>query len=187
MTRLARAFVAVVPPGAALDALDARIAKLQPQHAPLRWLPRAQWHITLAFLGRVDDADVLRDVLTTTARGTAPFALQLAGGGAFPIPRRATVLWVGVASEPPELVGLAEAVRTIGAPFGDHAEDRPYHPHLTVARAPRPRPLTDLVDHLGDEPIGPPWTVTRLAVIESDTRPTGAVHTVRDQLALGGA
>ena len=39
---------------------------------------------------------------------------------------------------------------------------------------------------LGTDPIGPPWTVTDLSVIESDTRPTGAVHTVRDQLTLGG-
>ncbi|HSO95893.1 MAG TPA: RNA 2',3'-cyclic phosphodiesterase [Acidimicrobiia bacterium] len=185
MTRLARAFVAVVPPGDVLDALAARIARLTPDAQPLRWLPRAQWHITLTFLGRVDDADALRDTLTTTARRGAPFALQLAAGGAFPTPRRAAVLWVGVA-DPPALVRLADAVRASGAPLGDHADDRPYHPHLTVARAPRPRNLTGLVESLGAEPIGPPWTVTHLAVLESDTRPTGAVHTVRDELALGG-
>jgi 2'-5' RNA ligase len=186
VTRLARAFVAVVPPDPVLDALAARIAPLTQEPSPLRWLPRRQWHLTLAFLGRVDDADALRAALADATRDRTPFGLRLGAGGAFPTPRRATVLWVGLAPETPEIMGLAAAVRDAAAGLAGHAEDRPYHPHLTVARTPRPRPLTDLVDAIGTGPIGPPWTVTDLSVIESDTRPAGAVHTVRDQLALGG-
>jgi RNA 2',3'-cyclic 3'-phosphodiesterase len=186
VTRLARAFVAVVPPDPVLDALAARIATLTQEPSPLRWLPRPQWHLTLAFLGHVDDADALRAALAHATRERSPFTLRLGAGGAFPTPRRATVLWVGLAPETPEIIGLATAVRDAAAGLADHAEDRPYHPHLTVARAPRPRPLTDLVDAIGTDPIGPPWTVTDISVMESDTRPTGAVHTVRDQLALGG-
>ena len=94
------------------------------------------------------------------------------------------MLWVGVPHADP-LVALAAAVRDATRTLGYPDDERPYHPHLTLARAPRPRRLTHLVDALGTTPIGPPWTVTDVAVVESDTRPTGAVHTVWGQLPLG--
>jgi 2'-5' RNA ligase len=181
---LARAFVAVVPPDAVLDA---RVATLNREAPSLRWLPRAQRHITLAFLGRVDDADVLSTALAVAVRTRPPFTLRLGTGGAFPAPRRAVVLWVGVAHGGPDVIGLATTVQDAAAGLADHAEDRSYHPHLTVARAPRARSLTGLVDAIGTGPIGPPWAVTDVSVLESDTRPTGAVHTVQARIPLRGA
>ena len=186
MTRLARAFVAVVPSDAALDALSAGLKNLTAD-PPLRWAPRSQWHLTLAFLGAVDDADALTGSLAAAARAVAPFPLRLGGAGTFPAPRRASVLWVGVVEGQPELTDLATTVRDATAGLVDRADDRPYHPHLTVARAARPRPLAALVDALGPGPIGPAWTVTEIALVESDPRPDGAVHTVRARLPLDGA
>jgi RNA 2',3'-cyclic 3'-phosphodiesterase len=187
VTRLARAFVAVVPPDAVLDTLDARVATLTREAPSLRWLPRQQWHITLAFLGRVDDAEALSAALAVAVGERSPFTLRLGTGGAFPAPRRASVLWVGVAHGAPGVIGLAAIVEDAAAGLADHAEDRPYHPHLTVARAPRARSLTGLVDAIGTGPIGAPWTVPDVSVIESDTRPTGAVHSVRARIPLRGA
>jgi RNA 2',3'-cyclic 3'-phosphodiesterase len=187
VTRLARGFVAVVPPDAVLDALDDRVATLTREAPSLRWLPRQHWHITLAFLGRVDDADGLSAALTAAVRNGSPFTLRLGTGGAFPAPRRASVLWVGVARGAPDVIGLATTVQAAATGLADHAEDRPYHPHLTVARAPRARSLTGLVDAIGTGPIGPPWPVTDVSVIESDTRPTGAVHTVQARIPLRDA
>lgn len=187
MTRLARAFVAVVPPAPVLDAVETRAASLSRAMPSLRWLPRPQWHLTLAFLGRVDDAETLQAALTAAVHDRPPFTVRLGTGGAFPAPRRASVLFVGVAHGEPDLTEVAGRVRAASAALADHAEDRPYHPHLTVARAPRPRSLTGLVDAIDAGPIGPPWTVTDLAVIESDTRPDGAVHTVRARVPLAGA
>jgi RNA 2',3'-cyclic 3'-phosphodiesterase len=187
VTRLARAFVAVAPPDAVLDALDTRLRALIDDTTPLRWLPRQQWHLTLAFLGGVDDADGLTGSLAAAARAFAPVALQLGGGGAFPRPRRASVLWAGVAAGGAELTALATTVAAASEGFGRHTEDRPYHPHLTVARGARPRPLDGLVDALGPDPIGPPWTAREVRLVESDTRPDGAIHTVRARLPLEGA
>ena len=50
---------------------------------------------------------------------------------------------------------------------------------------PKARDLGDLVAALGDGPAGPRWTVEQVALVESDTRPEGAVHTVRARFALG--
>jgi RNA 2',3'-cyclic 3'-phosphodiesterase len=186
VTGLRRAFVAVVPAEPVLDALEPRVADLAAQAPQLRWLPRAQWHLTLQFLGAVDDAAALRAAVAPAVAGHAAFDVQLTGAGAFPSVRRGAVLWVGV-ERSDAVVHLAEAVQHATRPLGHAGDGRPFHPHLTLARAPRPRPLADLVDALGTAPIGPAWTVTDVAVIESDTRPTGAVHTVRDRLRLSGA
>ncbi len=186
MTRLARAFLAVTPPPTVLDALADRIAPLTTSEPTLRWLPREQWHVTLQFLGPVADAEALAAAVGAATASQASSTHQLAGGSAFPSPRRGSVLWIGV--EPPEpLAALAAAVGAATAPLGHAPEARPYQPHLTVARAARPRPLAPAVDTIGPEPVGPPWTVTEVALVESDTRPDGAVHTPWRQLALHGA
>lgn len=186
MTRLARAFVAITPPAAVLDALDARLQPVRPIATGLRWLPRAQWHLTLQFLGAVPDAGALQAAVAAVAARSAPFSAQLAGAGAFPRPRRASVAWVGVA-DPVPLAALAATVAAATAPLGFRADDRPYRPHLSVARSSRATPMTDVVEGIGAEAIGTTFAVDEIAVIESDTRPDAAVHTVRSRLPLEGA
>jgi len=186
MTRLARAFLAVTPPPTVLDALADRISPLTTDEPTLRWLPREQWHVTLQFLGPVADAEALAAAVGAAIAPHPPSTHQLAGAGAFPSPGRATVLWIGV--EPPEpLAALAAAVGAATAPLGHTPEARPFQPHLTVARSARPRPLTEAVDTIGPEPVGPPFPVTEVALVVSDTRPDGAVHTPWCQLALHDA
>jgi len=186
LTRLARAFLAAVPPGPVLDAVDQRLAPLAPRQPGLRWLPRPQWHITLQFLGPVDDAETLADALVAVLGAHPPFRAQLVGGGAFPTTRRATVLWLGV--EPADqLADLAATITAATAEPGHAVEPRRYHPHLTVARARQPRPLASVVEALGTGPVGPPWTVDQVTLVESDLRPDGAVHTPWRPLPLGNA
>jgi 2'-5' RNA ligase len=184
VTRLARAFVALVPPGDVLDALAARLEPVAAEERRLRWLPRQQWHLTLEFLGPVGDAEALVDALGPAVAGVPPFAVRLHGGGGFPSPGRATVLWLGV-EEPAPVAALAAAVGRATAGLGPRAEDRAFHPHLTVARAPRPCSVAPLVETLADEVVGRAWTAERVALEVSDTRPSGAVHTVWAELPLG--
>ena len=184
MTRLARAFLAVVPSAAALDDVAGRLDPLRQAEPSLRWLPREQWHLTVQFLGPVDDAEELSEAIGRAVAGIVPFPVQLTGGGAFPSPRRAAVLWIGV-GEPEPLVALADAVTSATAELGHRAEERAYHPHLTVARTARPRSVIGLVEQLGAVGPGPAWTVADVALVASDTHPEGAVHTEWDRRPLG--
>ena len=86
-----------MPPADALDHVETVVAPLRAEFPELRWIPRAQWHLTLQFLGAVPDVDPLVDALGSGGSGVAPFAVELSGGGAFAKPRSATVLWLGVA------------------------------------------------------------------------------------------
>ena len=184
MTRLARAFLAVVPPDPVLDAIEERLQPLRAAELPLRWLPRSQWHLTVQFLGPVVDEDALTTAVGDVAARLTPFTVRLAGSGAFPSPRRATVAWIGV-EDARALAALAGTVRGATATLGYEPERRPYEAHLTVGRLPRPQSLTEPLDAFGAAPVGPPWTVGELTLIDSDTRPEGAIHTARARLPLG--
>ena len=93
-----RAFVAVFPPAAVLTELDAAVAPLRAAHPELRWTPVDQWHLTLAFLGEIDDGVVgnLGERLERAARRHAPMSLALGGGGRF----GDRVLWTRVLTAP---------------------------------------------------------------------------------------
>ena len=180
MSSIDRAFVAVVPPTAVLDAIDARVARLRAEVGRdddgLRWSRREQWHITLRFLGRVADVDVVADAVRRAVGATNSFELQIGGGGAFPRVEQGTVVWIAVRDGTGALAQVAAAVEGAVVGMGFEPEPRQFAPHLTLARANRPHDLRALVDGLGDQPVGPPWTVDEVVLLSSDTRPTGAVY-----------
>ncbi|MFN8035762.1 MAG: RNA 2',3'-cyclic phosphodiesterase [Acidimicrobiia bacterium] len=190
MTRVGRAFVAVVPPPAVLDAIAERVRAVSGDGPALRWMARAQWHLTMQFLGRVDDLDVVVDAATRAAASVGAFEMQLAGSGAFPSARRAAVLWLGVGTGTDALGALARGVAEAFAPLGYPPEDRPFHPHLTVARASRPRRADHVIAAIGggsgDVVIGPAWQVRDVVLYESRTRPEGAEYGELARLPFGG-
>ena len=83
---LMRLFVGLAPSAAALDDLDAACAPFRSARDDLRWTSRELWHVTLAFLGEVSEETLARLLprLERAARRHRPFALNVAGAGAFP-------------------------------------------------------------------------------------------------------
>jgi 2'-5' RNA ligase len=96
------------------------------------------------------------------------------------------VLWLGVTTGAAELAALAGAINVATAPLGFEPDDRPYRAHLTLARVNRARDVRALVEQLSTGPEGPPFTVDRVVLFDSETRPDGAVHTERGRFTLGG-
>lgn len=103
---------------------------LRVAHPDLRWSDRAGWHMTLQFYGMVDEAreQRLREQLCTVKSSPVEVAVQ--GTGIF---ERAGVLWAGVKPSA-ELEGLQRSVVVAGVACGFAVEDRPYRPHITLAR-----------------------------------------------------
>lgn len=187
MTGLRRAFVAVVPPPEVLDAVERVVAPVRPVGPPrLNWTHAGQWHLTLQFLGSIDDADELTDALRWGLHGMPTVTLALGGAGAFPSTSRAAVVWIGLDEGEPELARLADAVQRATEPLGYEPEQRDFSAHLTIARSHRARPLANLVHSLGDGPVGPLWDVTEVLLMESDTRWDGAVYHEVASFPLGG-
>jgi 2'-5' RNA ligase len=165
-----RLFVALAPPPAVLDDLDAACAQFRASRDDMRWTSREAWHVTLAFMGEVTELSLTRlePRLERAARRHASFRLEFAGAGAFPAARRANVLWGGLAGDRRALGELAASVtaaaRRAGAPPPDAG--RAFRPHITLARSRVPADVRPIVDAL-DAYQGQPWPAEEILLVRS--------------------
>jgi 2'-5' RNA ligase len=101
----------------------------------IRWVRKANLHLTLRFLGDAVDRNVLiafDQMLNEVAAQTPPFFLNARGTGAFPNLERPRTIWIGLESE--ELIRLVRQVENAAVEAGFAPAARPYTPHLTVGR-----------------------------------------------------
>jgi RNA 2',3'-cyclic 3'-phosphodiesterase len=165
-----RMFVALVPPDDVRDHLDEFLA-VRREAARLRWTQADQVHVTLAFCAEVPDRclDDFAERLTRAARKRTPMTTRIAGGGAFPNPAKARVLYAGLDLEPSvstELTRLATGARAAAAKAGIEVDGQRFRPHLTVARMGHPIEASNWV-RLLDAYRGPQWRVDRVALVAS--------------------
>jgi 2'-5' RNA ligase len=172
-----RLFVALEPPAEALAELEAAVAPLRPGWPGLRWASQERWHVTLAFLGEVDQArlEPLGVRLERAAARHRGSLVRIGRGGAFPGPRKARILCAHIEGERGELAELAAlaasvaaGARRAGAPPPD--EGRRYRPHLTLARSRQPADLGGLVGGLGGF-AGSAWSASQIVLVRSHTGP----------------
>ena len=187
---MTRMFVAVVPPAAATEDLDdflsvRRDAGARPGER-WRWTPAERWHLTLAFMEDVADRSVddLVDRLAATASRREPFTTRVAGGGAFPDPDRARVLWAGLEGD---FDALSRGARSAASTSGAVVDGQRFRPHLTLARLGTPANVSRWV-RLLDGYAGPSWTVDEVALVASylgEGSRRGPRHEVLARLPLG--
>jgi 2'-5' RNA ligase len=163
-------FAALVPPDDVVEDLEEFLAPRQEAEPGFRWTTPEQWHVTLAFMGSVADRslDDLVERLGRAAARRTPLELTVAGGGAFPDPARAKVLYAGIdsAGRDADLRHLAVGTRAAATKAGADAEGGRFHPHLTLARLGRPTEATRWIRVL-EAYRGPTWTATEVTLIES--------------------
>jgi 2'-5' RNA ligase len=169
---MARLFVAVSPPEDVLD----RVAALdRPPVASVRWTDRGQWHVTLRFLGRVDDVAAAVEALRALRADPTVASLGPAVGR---FGQR--VLHVPVTG----LVTVAAAVIGATAHVGEPPEERPFTGHLTLARV-TGRAKVDLRP-LAGQPVDGSWPVDEVCLMESHLSAKGARYETVARVALGG-
>ena len=185
-----RLFVAATLPAEARDAIARVIQGLRAADLTgVRLVDPDGVHLTLKFLGNVDSSRVpaLTGALDAVGEGAAPFALHLRGVGVFPDRRSPRVLWAGVSGDTEVLAALARRVDDACANVGFAREQRPFSPHLTLARL-RDRASADerqragtLLANIGPAP-GESFAVEAFHLIRSTLTPSGpiydTVHTV---------
>lgn len=166
-----RLFIAVTPPESALQDLAAVVRRHTGMAGAPRWTPAERWHVTLAFLGDVDEStkDRLRRGLTEVT--AAPLRLRIAGAGTFPERKAPRVLWVGLAGDVPELSSLAKHVRIVARRSRITLDRKPFQPHLTLGRW-RPGDVADraVAEELA-EYRGPEFVVPSFALMRSHLGP----------------
>jgi 2'-5' RNA ligase len=135
---LDRLFVGVPVPPEALAACAALIDGVRARHGGrgIRWVSTESLHLTLRFLGLLPPSVVpaMSGALDEAAHGRAPFEVELAGAGAFPGDRRPRAIWLGMERGAEELGSLSRGLDAELVRLGRPHDDRPFLPHLTVAR-----------------------------------------------------
>lgn len=169
-----RLFVAVhLPP----DVLDAVAALPRPDRPGVRWTTRDQWHVTLRFLGEVEEPGPVADAVAVAVAPLAP--VDAVAGPAV------TALGPGVVCVPVAgLDGVAAAVVRATAGFGQPPDDRPFRGHLTLARV---RRGSGSARRLAGAPFEASWRVASADVVRSHLHPAGARYEVVARAPLGGA
>ncbi|MBI4456015.1 MAG: RNA 2',3'-cyclic phosphodiesterase [Acidobacteria bacterium] len=144
---LSRCFVAIDINDSIREKVRTLQAEMRQFHAPVRFPDPVGIHITLKFLGSVDEEMLMRiKESLSRCRPSAVFDLRVGGVGAFPALNSPKVFWVGIESATP-LQGLYRCVEAALSWMGI-SEARPFRPHLTLGRVKGRKGLGPLIDYI---------------------------------------
>jgi len=188
-----RSFIAIELSEEAKEGL-ARLRKEleRDEHKFVKWVDLGGIHLTLKFLGNISSKRVaeITEAIEEAAQGISPFHLEISGLGAFPSLRQARVFWVGIGGEVDRLSRLQQNIDSALAALGFAKEERPFVPHLTLARIrqgaspPERRSFGELV---GSAIFEDKYhiKVEAIRLMRSQLTPAGAIYTCLSTVGLG--
>jgi RNA 2',3'-cyclic 3'-phosphodiesterase len=182
MARL-RTFIAVDPGKDLRSRCVAMQETLSRAGADVKWVEQENLHVTLLFLGEVDDRTVpavCRTVALIAGRHEG-FKLAVETVGCFPNPRRPRVVWAGVGSGTQELVALHDALEPPLQELGCYRrEERRYTPHITLGRVRGEQATEGLATALARKASWQAGTVDvrELLILSSELRNDGPIYVV---------
>jgi RNA 2',3'-cyclic 3'-phosphodiesterase len=183
-----RCFIAINLPSEWKGHLAELEARLKEARADTSWVKPENIHLTLKFLGGVEEArvSVVKKAIQEALRGQGPLTLSLANLGVFPNPHYPRVIWVGVEGDKARLQELQERIEQAMGEVGFPREARSFSPHLTLGRM-RSRQgasgLMDLLDGVGEGKPGSMKAET-VELMRSQLHPGGAIYTVLESFRL---
>jgi len=189
MSRI-RTFIAVDLEKPVRDRLIALQESLARTGTEIKWVEPENVHLTLLFLGEVDDRAVI-DVCRAVADVCAtvhPFAMTVEKVGCFPNSRRPRILWAGIGDGSQEAVALHDALEPPLLELGCYRrEDRPYAPHITLGRVQGDTVTFKLSERIAKNQgwQGGQTTVREVLVMSSELSRDGPTYSVMSRVKLG--
>jgi 2'-5' RNA ligase len=188
MARL-RTFIAVDIGKAIRDRAVALQERLAQASSGVKWVEPDNLHITLLFLGEVDDREVptICRVVAEQVHEQESFQLSIERVGCFPNPRRPRILWIGVGDGTQELCALHDRLEPPLLELGCYRrEERKFAPHITLGRVKSDRPVDKLAEALAKHAgwQGGQTTVNEILVMSSELTPQGPIYTVLSRAKL---
>jgi RNA 2',3'-cyclic 3'-phosphodiesterase len=174
-----RAFIAVEINPATTSRIAATVELLKPRIAAIRWVDAGNFHLTLKFLGNIDESRIepIGAALTDALRPFPRLTINAKGLGVFPNPKRPRVLWVGLVGS--QLVSLQAKVESALTPLGFAPEEKSFAPHLTIGRwrqgARADRTLEQELGKWSELEFGVS-PIDEVILFQSDLKPAGAIH-----------
>lgn len=178
-----RLFVGLAVNEAVKQMLERLMLRLRAKDDGLRWSTPDQWHVTLVFLGEVDDETRARLVRELGEVRQPVLRLRIERLGTF---ERAGILHAEVEVSP-QLLRLYEGVAAAVKRVGLAVEERPYRAHITLARARNndgKKTIARLRRSLEQQRISGRWMAAEFLLYESQLSPGGSRYVVRERFDL---
>jgi len=181
-----RLFAALPIGGEARAELNRWLARFQDRGWPVRWVRPEGLHLTLKFLGSVEESRLpaIEQALLAACEGTPRLGLSLKDFGTFPAARRARVLWAGLEADP-ALELLAHRLEGQFEALGFPVEGRPFRPHVTLGRVKEGRWLPgDVAEELQEAHPAATHLADRVVLFESQPAAGGPRYRVVREVEL---
>ncbi len=156
--------------------------ELQKTRIPVRWVKVDNIHLTIIFLGSVDEdkIDDIKEKVNSAVKRFPIFKIRINGVGVFPNWRRPRVIWVGLNGEIERLSKFRDELQAELKVLGLKEEKRPYRPHLTIGRFKGPsnkdEELKWIIDRYHDISSDLQY-LDELILFKSDLKPDGPIYT----------
>jgi 2'-5' RNA ligase len=155
----------------------------------VRWEPPDKLHCTLRFLGNVERSLLgsVEQVVESAASGIPPLTLGYAGIGFFPDRTRPRIIWIGIRDVGGDLGPLQERISAGLSGLGFVAEERTFHPHVTLGRIGSGRRARGLIDSVETRTFGhPPVIVPAVEIMQSVLGPGGSRYVLMRSIPFPG-
>jgi len=175
-----RTFIAIEIDPTHKQKLTHLISTLKQSDSDVKWVNGTQMHLTLKFLGNIEETKVqeISDALTSIANSTREFTITLSNIGTFPNAKRPRVIWIGVNKGKNKLKLLAGQIETELEKLGFPKETRDFKSHLTLGRVRSPKNLQNLTKLLTEVSFQSESAIkiNKLILFQSTLTPKGAIY-----------
>ena len=185
-----RTFVAVELDEEIRKGLSGLITHLKATGADVKWVTPENIHVTLKFLGYIDDTQVapVSKLIRNATASINSFAIDIKQLGAFPNTKRPRVIFVVAHEEGNNLAAIYSRLNESLTELGIEREGREFTPHLTIGRVKSVKnlkALIDVMDTLKESSCGQQM-VRGVVLMQSDLKPTGPIYKKLEEFKLGG-
>lgn len=146
-----RTFIAIDLPQAVKDNISRMQSRLKRSGADVSWVSPANMHLTLKFLGDIDEtaAKAVSGAIRDIAAGTGDFSMQLGSIGAFPGPQSPRIIWIGLTKGHEQAKAIAAQIESRIEQYGIGRDTRPFASHITIGRVRSKKNICQLIDGIG--------------------------------------
>ena len=184
-----RTFLAFPISGALKERLRYILDDLQQTHADVKWVKAENIHLTLKFLGDVEESGIgkISSVVREQCHDFAPVTSHLSGIGAFPDLRHPKVVWAALDDSKKELQTIAEVLRGEMIKLGVAQDEHSFKPHITLGRVRSSVNLKNLIQTM--QQITFKCTIEqvfdKIILYKSTLTPQGPIYEALEEFEMG--
>jgi RNA 2',3'-cyclic 3'-phosphodiesterase len=174
-----RTFIALPTPLQIQQTIAGIQSLLKASQADVKWESQDKFHITLVFLGNVNQSklELLATALHKSVQQFSSSSIIFESMGAFPHPHNPRIVWMGI--RPNQIIqDLQAEIARVCAEFRFPKEERLFHPHITLGRVKGPQNLVRLTEAIKTITFEPIEThCSEVLLMKSELRPGGSIYT----------